>query len=1518
ADGCVNPHAAPIEGLEKVEQYLCHLLLALRATHTAEGMVPLLRKALQAPVQSRTKTLPHPVALVTARITALTSTTATEGEAEEEGAATSFADALASALCTEIDTACTLARESARGSATDRVNCRPAVSDPLSRICGILSAAVSPSVSVSLAQACLTLLEMPCPKHPVALLRSASLCVSNCASAPMFADSKSLTALSVCGANLLVCMADSSPHLVIPELLAESSRVVSAYTQAHSEGEREREMVARVYRAAFGAGLKHSAQQVRRFALNEIALLHSVADTKIEGLLSARFVQDYLLVSIQEHSIGVPAHVAECREAFERREMFRQFPESGSVLDESEPEGVYEGMRTTSAFVESIVSGVRKRVNKAPHDPCSVGGGADRTAPCLDDLHSKTLDRLIRDVTKCIIAQSLKVFDAAVSLGSKTFSPALCFFGSERALLLSLSASLYLSMTPEGLYEAMSGPDGEAGPVWIHERQVLVGTLSLSMLSCGSASDAQLDYQSLLHSASRVMSVPKPPFSASDRVYVVSMYCATLVKSMSTHLALGGEVVPMLLESLGMLPVPACALVLRELRRSLLTAPEHIKGVDVSHAALMAAILGSLSLDTQSPLELSVLAALSPSPIPIPISPTNDTFQTLVSAVGYGVPETLGDRVRQGVMMALKGVEGCPLSIVSHVHQMSSLTDTDIEGLDECVSSASLGSVEQRAALTLVCALNGQERHVNFAKEQIPALLPLLDPSQPLPMLLVGKALRHLGTLPSPLPPLPMPKTLEEAIPVFTLCVSLCLACATVDARDGSNLCVAYVEKALAIGVKYKRRFASTLRRGVGEILGSRDFLLAATRSETVRASYVSLCTSALSDAVNHLSSVHPSLMPVLETLSAMRQSEAEECLPTVLPLVLSCIFMTVDTESGLPPAPMLAGAVQSLDEASLVGPAEAPILSTYALRLKAVSALHRIVSNAPPSVASSVFVMGVDIMNARDTAASGALSPLSASCPVGIFNTVCPQAIMQPDKKASTWGAPARGLQHIQRCMRMVVSHATPTPALGAALSSLFGSLVGTGWARETRETVEQTIAAALLRYPDPHAALYTLFKEGNVGHALGAGGTPYAQASCVIAGLVTFQTVVLKGQDAMSTVDLVRLISPALLAGTHSVRPAAFAVVLQLHEAAVAQEAANPTVGGGMTKPERWLQAVGLSPEMVQTMDMHFRVTSAQAKFRELFRVMTPAEGMQHACLPDPNAAYTVSVSDLYHSADKGGVAAFKTAAALGKAYDLLGELRNRELEVVAAAAKAANVEREALLRQKIEKDREREVNVLVAPESPPAQRPAEGEGEREREREAVPEKEGDTEMVVRQRKIMVEAPTEKAAAEMLAVSTPETDETSSTKECIVCASLLDKPPNLGGLARSAEIFGMSSLVLPSLSVTGDPVFKALSVSAHLHVPLQAVPPSDLRPWLRQKQREGYALVALEQCETSVSLESASLPARCVIVLGNEREGAPDDILGMCDLHVEIPQLGCIRSLNVHTAAVLLEWRWISQHKL
>ncbi|XP_068424290.1 probable methyltransferase TARBP1 isoform X2 [Clinocottus analis] len=148
------------------------------------------------------------------------------------------------------------------------------------------------------------------------------------------------------------------------------------------------------------------------------------------------------------------------------------------------------------------------------------------------------------------------------------------------------------------------------------------------------------------------------------------------------------------------------------------------------------------------------------------------------------------------------------------------------------------------------------------------------------------------------------------------------------------------------------------------------------------------------------------------------------------------------------------------------------------------------------------------------------------------------------------------------------------------------------------------------------------------------------------------------------------------------------------------------------------------------------------------------------------------------------------------------------------------------------------------------------------------------------------------------------------------LVVASLIDKPTNLGGLCRTCEIFGASALVLDNLRHVSDKHFQSLSVSSELWLPLLEVKPMELTDFLQVKKSEGYCIVGVEQTANSQSLQDYQFPEKTLLLLGNEREGIPANLLQMFDVCVEIPQQGVTRSLNVHVSAALLIWEYTRQH--
>ena len=64
--------------------------------------------------------------------------------------------------------------------------------------------------------------------------------------------------------------------------------------------------------------------------------------------------------------------------------------------------------------------------------------------------------------------------------------------------------------------------------------------------------------------------------------------------------------------------------------------------------------------------------------------------------------------------------------------------------------------------------------------------------------------------------------------------------------------------------------------------------------------------------------------------------------------------------------------------------------------------------------------------------------------------------------------------------------------------------------------------------------------------------------------------------------------------------------------------------------------------------------------------------------------------------------------------------------------------------------------------------------------------------------------------------------------------------------------------------------------------------------------------------------SLEAFTFPEKTVLLLGREKTGIPSKFIHMLDACVEIPQLGIVRSLNVHVSAALMVWEFTRQQLL
>ncbi|XP_073307956.1 uncharacterized protein [Primulina huaijiensis] len=155
------------------------------------------------------------------------------------------------------------------------------------------------------------------------------------------------------------------------------------------------------------------------------------------------------------------------------------------------------------------------------------------------------------------------------------------------------------------------------------------------------------------------------------------------------------------------------------------------------------------------------------------------------------------------------------------------------------------------------------------------------------------------------------------------------------------------------------------------------------------------------------------------------------------------------------------------------------------------------------------------------------------------------------------------------------------------------------------------------------------------------------------------------------------------------------------------------------------------------------------------------------------------------------------------------------------------------------------------------------------------------------------------------------------TSRQQILIFASLIDRIPNLAGLARTCEVFRAAGLAIADKTILTDKQFQLISVTADKWVPIVEVPPRNMKLFLEKKKKEGFAILGLEQTANSIALDKYNFPIKTVLVLGHEKEGIPVDIIHILDACVEIPQLGVVRSLNVHVSGAIALWEYTRQQR-
>ncbi|QOH80313.1 tRNA/rRNA methyltransferase [Plesiomonas shigelloides] len=153
----------------------------------------------------------------------------------------------------------------------------------------------------------------------------------------------------------------------------------------------------------------------------------------------------------------------------------------------------------------------------------------------------------------------------------------------------------------------------------------------------------------------------------------------------------------------------------------------------------------------------------------------------------------------------------------------------------------------------------------------------------------------------------------------------------------------------------------------------------------------------------------------------------------------------------------------------------------------------------------------------------------------------------------------------------------------------------------------------------------------------------------------------------------------------------------------------------------------------------------------------------------------------------------------------------------------------------------------------------------------------------------------------------------DTARDSDCLLALENVANPHNLGGIMRSCAHFGVRGVVMRQAgNLESGAAVRTAEGGAEF---LQPIAVEDFAAGLERLRQAGYTIVTTSS-HAGQSVFSTKLPAKVVIVFGEEKGGISDDTLQQGDLALSIPGTGHVESLNVSVATGILLGEWWRQH--
>ena len=131
-----------------------------------------------------------------------------------------------------------------------------------------------------------------------------------------------------------------------------------------------------------------------------------------------------------------------------------------------------------------------------------------------------------------------------------------------------------------------------------------------------------------------------------------------------------------------------------------------------------------------------------------------------------------------------------------------------------------------------------------------------------------------------------------------------------------------------------------------------------------------------------------------------------------------------------------------------------------------------------------------------------------------------------------------------------------------------------------------------------------------------------------------------------------------------------------------------------------------------------------------------------------------------------------------------------------------------------------------------------------------------------------------------------------------------------NIGSIVRSANAF-----LADTVHIIGRRRWNkrgAMVTDRYQHV----VHHEDVATFVAWASAEGLPVIAVDNVEGAVPVDTAPLPERCVLLFGQEGPGLSDEAVAAASGTVEITQYGSTRSINASAAAAVVMYEWCRRY--